>query len=319
MLQAKGYTEPLPTLTDILSERERELEAREEELRKALEFFNIEKSADYGNTSPRDLLHLNIGGTKTVIHRGTLTSVPDSMLASMFSGRWDDYIEKDKDGYFFIDQDYSLFEPMLSYLRNKANGTENYPMKSPTECQQFLRMVDYYGMTHGLYPTSLEIVTGSSDSVEMIGPKQAKAHNWTNFTISLDGHSRSIKSFEVTLFDVQRIQIGWRYSKVNFSDGNSLGVGDVENTVALDLSRSMYLVEGVGDPIEGLEHSERTVVRSVDYGKLWYVNGEVVCTAPTETWRKMTRWTSSGGPSYSMKPMISVKGEMKVTAIEFND
>jgi hypothetical protein len=34
----------------------------------------------------------------------TLTSVEGSMLAAKFSGRWDDSLEKDADGNFFIDQ-----------------------------------------------------------------------------------------------------------------------------------------------------------------------------------------------------------------------
>ena len=53
---------------------------------------------------PCDVLHLNIGGNLTAVLRRTLTSVEGSMLASRFSGRWDESLEKDRNGNFFIDQ-----------------------------------------------------------------------------------------------------------------------------------------------------------------------------------------------------------------------
>ena len=69
-----------------------------------------------------------------------------------FSGRWDDSIEKDRDGNFFIDQEYVLFETMINYLRNKSNGTEMFKMESPgyghfdkeRRVLDFHRMVEYY-------------------------------------------------------------------------------------------------------------------------------------------------------------------------------
>ena len=125
------YKDALSALTEALSDREKDLEERETKLQKDREALDTETFAVYGETNPSDVLHLNIGGTKTTVLRRTLTSVSGSMLASKFSGRWDDSIEKDRDGDFFIDQDFSLFQPMLSYLRNRANGTEKFPINSP--------------------------------------------------------------------------------------------------------------------------------------------------------------------------------------------
>ena len=51
-----------------------------------------------------EVLHLNVGGDLTAVLRRTLTSVEGSMLASRFSGRWDNSLERDRDGNFFIDQ-----------------------------------------------------------------------------------------------------------------------------------------------------------------------------------------------------------------------
>ena len=57
----------------------------------------------------------NVGGTLTAVLRRTFTSVEGSLLASRFSGRWDDSIEKDRHGNFFIDQPIELFLPMIKY------------------------------------------------------------------------------------------------------------------------------------------------------------------------------------------------------------
>lgn len=52
---------------------------------------------------PADVLTLNFGGTKIQVLRKTLTQYDKSMFAAHFSGRWDDSIEKDAEGSFFID------------------------------------------------------------------------------------------------------------------------------------------------------------------------------------------------------------------------
>ena len=76
-------------------------------------------------------------------------------------------------------------------------------------------MVDYYGMTDGLFPVALKIHTGSEDLAGIIGPKKVNAKEWTTFILNREGHKRSIKSFEVTLGDVKDIKIGWYYQPIN--------------------------------------------------------------------------------------------------------
>lgn len=326
MTKGNPVGDALASLSKLLQDREEELEAREEKLLSEQKNFERERFAVYGDTRPSDVLHLNVGGTRTAVLRRTLTSVPGSMLASRFSGRWDDSIEKDKDGNFFIDQPFSLFEPMLDYLRNRSNGTELYSLVSNNlQYTDFHRMVEYYGMTHGIFPTHLTLDFGSREAVEMISPLKVNANEWVTFEVSLGGHSRCIKSYELTLGSVQRIQIGWKYggSEVKFSGGNSLGVGDVANTSAIDLSRSCYLIDGTSTSIHGLEHKEGTIVRSEDYGKNWYVDGKLVATA-SETREdgvvqsfEPKRWSNVQNACSHMHPVISIKGEFEITSVEF--
>lgn len=324
----RAYNDVLSELTDVLSEREKDIDTREKKLRIAEENFEIDRSAVYGNTSPSDVLFLNIGGTTMTVLRRTLMSVPGSMLASRFSGRWDDSLEKDKDGVFFIDQDFSIFEPMVSFLRNKANGNERYEMKAPIikgRMGDFYRMVDYYGMTNGIFSTHLTIHTGSKDSVDFIHPKKVNAKEWTTFQFSQEGHARLVRSYEVTLGDVQSIQIGWKYmnSEADFSPNkNNYGVGDVDGTHALDLSKSVYLHAGEESTISGLVQTKGTVVRSEDFGRLWYLNGELV-DIPQEAQVELRDYELDAedgcGAYYNREglcPLITLLGEIEITNVE---
>mgnify|MGYP002783603065 CR=1 FL=1 len=116
-------------LHGLLTARETSLKEREASLDRRLKLFE-EQYPQAGKDS--DVLHLNVGGsTNIAVLRRTLTHFENSMLASRFSGRWDDSLEKDKDGNFFIDQDPAVFVPLLNYLRlcdqKKRNDTKIKP------------------------------------------------------------------------------------------------------------------------------------------------------------------------------------------------
>jgi hypothetical protein len=49
-----------------------------------------------------EVISLNVGGTRLDVLRSTLTSVEGSMLAGMFSGRWESSLVKDKHGDVFV-------------------------------------------------------------------------------------------------------------------------------------------------------------------------------------------------------------------------
>jgi len=57
-----------------------------------------------------------VGGHKFTTSLPTLTSVPDTFLQSMFSGRHP--LARDGDGVFFIDRNGDHFRHILSYLRD---------------------------------------------------------------------------------------------------------------------------------------------------------------------------------------------------------
>lgn len=322
----------LASLSTLLQKKQKELVEREAKLSKAQEKFEVERTGCYGDTAPSDVLHLNVGGKSMAVLRRTLTSVEGSMLASRFSGRWDDTIEKDKNGDFFIDQKFDLFEKMIDYLRHRSNETEKYPVQSPLfspakyqgEMEDFYRMVEYYGMTQGIFPSELKVVykakNGEEDAIGLPGLLEVNATEWCTLEISCHGHNRVISAYEVTLGPVQRVQIGWMY-RTHPSYGNSIGVGDVAHTLSIDLSRSCFLKDGDRTDISGLELKEGTVVRSEDFGNRWFVNGRLVASIIEDD----PAVTITGGSEYNaqymgwMFPVISVKGDAKISAIEYRN
>ena len=59
---------------------------------------------------------LNVGGHYFTTSLQTLTKDPDSMLAAMFSGKFE--MRPSEDGAFFIDRDGTHFRFILNYLRS---------------------------------------------------------------------------------------------------------------------------------------------------------------------------------------------------------
>ena len=142
--------------------REDALKQREEELQDAEEKFSNEAAKAYGATKPDDVITLNISGTKHQVLRSTLCYVEGSLLASMFSGRWDDNLAKDDQGAFFIDQPYEYFKALLDFFRSCALPAANGPRPSieavageTANNPSFMRMVEQYNCTLEVYPVEI--------------------------------------------------------------------------------------------------------------------------------------------------------------------
>lgn len=325
----------ISTLNEVLSEREKDLDTREEKLRQDQERFDVTSSAYDGEAIPSDILRLNIGGTTTMVLRSTLTSVPGSMLASMFSGRWDKSIQKDKDGNFFLDHDYFLFDLMLRHLRNMAIGDSIYPIFPSKEAGRgdvdFHRMVEYYGMTESIYPIKLFALRGTEHRVEMDGAKKANAKTFTEFFLASGGHTRDIRTYEVKLGAVKKVIMYWDICRTM-----NPYVGDVskikcelrrhENSSCVHLKwcfschgeniKYMHLadISHCGDSPQDLEG---IVVRSGDYGRFWYVNGELI-EPPIDFKEKMALFPDQVPLFPPLNPSIGLQGDFEVTKVELD-
>ena len=95
------------------------------------------------------IVRLNVGGKKYSTTRSTLCSVPNSMLARMFSGSVVPTKLLDDDGCFFIDRDGRLFNAVLKFLRTRDIC---YTTRNPPDI--VLHELEYFGL---LPPNGVEI------------------------------------------------------------------------------------------------------------------------------------------------------------------
>jgi hypothetical protein len=106
--------------------------------------------------SDNDIIELNVGGHKLTTKRSTLCQVKGSLLASMFSGRWEDSLERDKDGAIFFDFNPQYFLVILEYLRAKKIATPEHPAPLPKvaedQAESFNNLLEYLGLSDEIVP-----------------------------------------------------------------------------------------------------------------------------------------------------------------------
>ena len=104
-----------------------------------------------------DLIDLNVGGQRLTTTRSTLCQVEGSLLASMFSGRWEDRLKYDKDGAVFFDFNPQYFILILDYLRARKIASADQPASFPTvpedQLKTFASLVEYLGLNDEIVPS----------------------------------------------------------------------------------------------------------------------------------------------------------------------
>ena len=80
---------------------------------------------------PNGILKLNIGGKPLDVRRSTLTIAQNSMLAAMFSGRYDRSLPKDASGRFFVDDNPRCFQKLVEALQLRKIAKANDKIGAP--------------------------------------------------------------------------------------------------------------------------------------------------------------------------------------------
>ena len=152
MTTANSIADIAAHLNSVLQSKEKELKEREADFERRVNLYESDHPS-MGNDT--DVLQLNVGGrTNIAVHRRTLTFFEGSMLAAKFSGRWDDSMEKDRDGNMFVDQNPEDFLRLVEYLRTRMNNrTRHVPLKQlPEPSYSFCCMLEYYNLMPGVHP-----------------------------------------------------------------------------------------------------------------------------------------------------------------------
>ena len=133
------------------------IEGERAKMKAELDAYNAEKQRMKAvEVSDNDIIHLNVGGHKLTTKRSTLCQVEGSLLASMFSGRWEDSLERDKDGAIFFDFNPQYFLVILQYLRAKKIATPENPAPLPKvaedQAKSFNNLLEYLGLSDEIVP-----------------------------------------------------------------------------------------------------------------------------------------------------------------------
>ncbi|CAF0933001.1 unnamed protein product [Rotaria sordida] len=92
--------------------------------------------------SASPIVNLNVGGETMSTSRATLTVAEGSLLATMFSGKWEDKLMKDTNGRIFLDYDPVLFKFILNQLRTWSDPSIKRVFRLPVGSEQsFLEFV----------------------------------------------------------------------------------------------------------------------------------------------------------------------------------
>ena len=142
------------------------IEGERAKLKAEVEAFNEEKEKMKGlDVSDDDIIRLNVGGQKFTSTRSTLCQVEGSLLATMFSGRWERGVKRDEDGAVFFDFNPQHFGYILEYLRTKKIATPEDPAEIPKvprdQVKRFNTLVDYLGFSD-------EIVVSVDETNEIV-------------------------------------------------------------------------------------------------------------------------------------------------------
>lgn len=131
-------------ITSIIKQTEKttqDLKAEYEEFKKKRDEFDAkQRELATKNCIKENVIELNVGGRHFTTLKSTLQKPGGSMLAALFSGRYDPGV-KDKDGRYFIDRPSKPFELILNALRTDS------PLQIPDDEyleRQLMNEIKYY-------------------------------------------------------------------------------------------------------------------------------------------------------------------------------
>lgn len=137
--------------------------------------------ADDRSVKGNDIFDISAGGTIVPVTRETLTLVEGSLLAELFSGRWEKRLLRDGNGCVLLDVNASCFQSLVDYLNERKISPPEDPPDPPIvdeEDQVFMdKMLQMFGLDElcsRRHPV-LSLVGGTTTSTTLTDPFHAQA------------------------------------------------------------------------------------------------------------------------------------------------
>ena len=136
------------------------VESERAKMKAEVEAYEAEKlKMNAVKVSDDDIINLNVGGQKITTKRSTLCQVEGSLLASMFSGRWENKLSRDEDGRVFFDFNPQYFLLILDFLRARKMASPENPAPLPKvledQVKNFNNLVEYLGLSDEITPPEI--------------------------------------------------------------------------------------------------------------------------------------------------------------------
>ena len=110
-----------------------------------LEETKVHTVAEYGDedVTDDDQIEINAGGKVVVARRGTLTQWKGTRLESLFSGRWDKKLLRDRDDRIFLDVNSDCFQAIVVYLNELVSSPCDKPPEPPSVYEELMTMLEH--------------------------------------------------------------------------------------------------------------------------------------------------------------------------------
>eukprot|EP00929_Paragymnodinium_shiwhaense_P059872 TRINITY_DN29955_c0_g1_i1.p1 TRINITY_DN29955_c0_g1~~TRINITY_DN29955_c0_g1_i1.p1 ORF type:complete len:571 (-),score=129.96 TRINITY_DN29955_c0_g1_i1:454-2010(-) len=84
------------------------------------------------SVSPSDIIGINMGGERTIqVKRNLLTQCEGTFLCTLFSGRWEQQLPRDKEGNVFFDDPPEVMMPLIEWLRARRDARPGQDVVMP--------------------------------------------------------------------------------------------------------------------------------------------------------------------------------------------
>eukprot|EP01129_Flabellula_baltica_P014408 TRINITY_DN6886_c0_g1_i1.p1 TRINITY_DN6886_c0_g1~~TRINITY_DN6886_c0_g1_i1.p1 ORF type:complete len:428 (-),score=56.21 TRINITY_DN6886_c0_g1_i1:49-1332(-) len=190
-------------LMSKLEDKELDLSKRESKVQEHKEFIDEIYPIINDEIVTAKHLPLNVGGYKCVTSLTTIMSQSDTMLASMFSGRFN--VPKDSEGNYFIDRDGTIFELVLLYLRlgELPNGMDRQTLLL------FCEELDYYNIElDPIYVVEVNIMFAKFSMEDIESSKNRRVTNYQYRSRKSDepDYKDMLCNLEIKLGEIRHLQ-----------------------------------------------------------------------------------------------------------------